>query len=125
MNLLDLDPYGESWPVIDAFLRSEREFPPRLVIVANDGLRKSLKMAGGWHSKSLTDVCAKYGNAYLYQHYLAVAQEMLSEMAAPLGYKMTRWTGYYCGHMGTMSHYCGVFDRGGPHAPVAAKENLQ
>src|SRR4051812_3936723 len=48
VNFLDLDPYGEPWPALDAFFGSDRPFPPRLAIVVNDGLRQKLKMNGGW-----------------------------------------------------------------------------
>ena len=36
VNFLDLDPYGEPWPVLDAFLESDRRLPARLVIVWSD-----------------------------------------------------------------------------------------
>jgi hypothetical protein len=111
VNFLDLDPYGEPWPVLSAFLESDRRLPARLVIVVNDGLRKSLKMGVGWHSKSLEPMCAKYGNAWLYHNYLAVCQELLKQKAAKAGYTLRRWTAYYCGHMDTMSHYAAVLGK--------------
>ena len=97
--------------MLDAFLESNRRFPARLVIVVNDGLRKGLRMGVGWHSKSLETVCAKHGNAWLHQNYLAVCQEMLKDKAARAGYTLRRWTAYYCGHAQTMSHYAAVLGK--------------
>lgn len=39
VNFLDLDPYGEPWPALNAFWKSERPWPELLAIVVNDGLR--------------------------------------------------------------------------------------
>src|SRR5260370_10243003 len=47
VNFLDLDPYGEPWPVLDAFFSSNRPWPARLVVVANHGLRQKLQMNNG------------------------------------------------------------------------------
>lgn len=111
VNFLDCDPYGEPWPVIDAFFQSERPFPPTLAVVVNDGLRQKLKMNGGWNVASLERVVSKYGNAVLYKNYLEICQEMLQEKASQRGYTLTRWAGYYCGYMDQMTHYCGLFTR--------------
>jgi len=110
VNFLDLDPYGEPWPVLSAFLESDRILPPKLVIVVNDGLRKSLKMGTGWRAKSLEAICQKYGNQFLYDNYLGVCKEMVNDRAIAAGYEMTKWTAYFCGHLDTMSHYAAVLE---------------
>lgn len=111
VNFLDCDPYGEPWPVLDAFFLSKRPFPETLAVVVNDGLRQKLKMNGGWNVASLEEVVSKYGNAALYKNYLEICREMLQEKASQQGYKLTRWKSYYCGYMEQMSHYAALFSR--------------
>ena len=48
VNLLDVDPYGDPWPVIDAFFESERPRAERLMVVVNDGLLHSIKKGVAW-----------------------------------------------------------------------------
>lgn len=57
----------------------------------------------------MADMVAKYGNK-LAPIYLDVCRELLSEKAAHRGYKITRWAGYYCGHMDQMTHYAAVLE---------------
>lgn len=111
VNFVDFDPYGEPWPIVDAFLNSERPFPAMLAIVVNDGLRQNLKMNGGWNVESMRDVAAKYGNQALYANYLEICKEILKIKTSHLGYKMTRWAGYYCGYLDQMTHYAAIFER--------------
>lgn len=111
VNYLDLDPYGEPWPTLDAFFGSRRPFPPKLAIVVNDGLRQKLRMNGGWTVASLQAVVQRIGNNGLYQQYLEICREMLSEKAGRAGYELRKWTGYYCGHAEQMTHYAAVFEK--------------
>ena len=111
VNFIDLDPYGEPWPVMDAFFQSDRQFPSRLAIVVNDGLRQGVKMNGGWNTKSLADVVAKYGSSQLYKNYLTICRELLEEKAGQRGYTLTRWAGYYCGHADQMTHYAAILEK--------------
>jgi hypothetical protein len=115
VNFLDLDPYGQPWDVLDAFFESERPRAPRLVVVVNDGLRRKLKMNGGWSVRSLREIVERNGNAVLYRDYLAICRELVIEKAAKAGYGLRRWTGYYCGSgQGSaqqMSHYAAVLER--------------
>lgn len=108
VNFLDIDPYGECWPVLDAFLFSKRPFPSVLAIAVNCGLRQKLKMGGGWNVGSMSDVVARHGNDGLYKNYLEVAREMVQEKTGQLGYKLTRWGGYYCGHAQQMTHFAAL-----------------
>ena len=110
VNLLDLDPYGEPWPALDAFFQSERPRPGRLVVVVNDGLRQKLQIAA-WDVGSMRGMVAKYGNK-LAAHYLDVCAELLQEKAAQAGYRLDRFAGYYCGLSKHMTHYLAVLNRG-------------
>lgn len=111
INFLDCDPYGDPWHVIDAFLMSEREFPEKLAIVVNDGLRQKVKINGGWDVHSLAAVVAKYGAASTYRRYLDICREMLEEKASQRVVTLTRWAGYFCGTMDQMTHYAGIFQK--------------
>lgn len=118
-NFVDVDPYGECWPVLDALFAGLRSLPPapagrpagprRLVIVVNDGLRQKLKMNGGWSVASMRGAVERHGNAELYANYLAIARELVMEKAA--GYTLAEWHGYYCGYAKQMTHFLAVLDR--------------
>jgi hypothetical protein len=111
VNFLDCDPYGECWPIIDAFFRSTRPRSERLVVVVNDGLRQSLMMNGGWHCDSMREMVSRYGNSALHKNYLQVCRDLLEEKSAPLGYELKRWSGYHCGANNCMTHFAAVLQR--------------
>lgn len=111
VNFVDLDPYGESWPVIDAFFDSDRHFPKRLAIVANDGLRLRLKTGTAWSTHSLQEAVQRFGNAAIYPRYLDVCRWLLAQKASKRGYSLARWAGYYCGYSQQMTHYAAVLER--------------
>lgn len=104
VNVLDVDPYGDPWPVIEAFFSSDRAFPARCFVVVNDGLRQKIKLNCAWHVGSLQGVVGKYGNN-LYAVYLDVCRELMQEKAAKAGYNLSRFAGYYCGAAKMMTHY--------------------
>ncbi len=109
VNFLDLDPYGEPWPALDAFLQSERQLPPRLVICTNDGLRqRALRGNSGWTVKSLQPMVDRVGNAALHDNYLDVCRTMVTERAIAHNYRLEKWTGYYCGLHLMMTHWAAV-----------------
>lgn len=109
VNLLDVDPYGDPWPVIEAFFGGERERPDLLCVAVNDGLRQRVRMGQSWDTPSLQGMIGKYGND-LHPIYLEVCQEMLKEKASGVGYDLTRFAGYYCGHAQQITHYLGVLE---------------
>lgn len=114
INVLDCDPYGEPWPVIDAFFAGHRgEWPGRLGIVVNDGLRQKIAINGGWDVASLQDAVGRYGAASMYGSYLEICREMVEEKARQHGYVLSLWAGYYCGHGDHMTHYAAVLKRSG------------
>ena len=110
VNFCDLDPYGEPWPILDAFFDSDRPRAKRLVLVVNDGLRQKLKMNGGWSVNSLHAVVDRLGNSKLYERYLEICRDLVSEKAARAGYALKKWTGFHCGFAGQMTHYCAVLE---------------
>ena len=111
VNFYDLDPYGSSWPVLDAILSADREWPERVVVVVNDGLRQKMKMGSSWEVKALQSMVTRYGASRMYAHYLEICREMVTEKVRQVGYDLSHWGGYYCGYEGQMTHYAAVCER--------------
>lgn len=124
INFVDFDPYGSPWEAIDAFLSGIKPVVNRLVFVVNDGLRNRLKMQVAWNTKSLESVVERIGNAAVYENYLEICRDLIKEKAAQAGYRLHRWTGYYCysadrrpAHQignapgDSVTHYAAVLDR--------------
>lgn len=111
VNLIDIAPVGEPWPTLEGFFNSERPRAAQLAIAVNDGLRKKLRLQGGWSVHSLRGVIERYGNASLFGCYLDVCRWKLEQMGARQDYRMTHWTGYYCGAKNEMTHYAAVLER--------------
>lgn len=113
-NFFDLDPYGDPWPFVDVVLAGVASYrPPRVVFAVNDGLRQKLKAAGGWTVGSMAEVVRARGNDRLYAEYMDVCRDLFTQKAAAASYRLSRWTGYYCGHQGQMTHYAAVLDTRG------------
>lgn len=111
VTLLDVDPYGDAWPTIEAFFASDRERAPRMGIAVNDGLRQSLGLQLGWNCRSMQLAVEHFGNAALNDRYLEVAKWNLERIVALQRYVVTHWTGYYTGNAGDMTHYAAVLER--------------
>lgn len=111
INFLDLDPWGDPWPAVDAFFGSTRKFPDTMVIVANDGLRQKLHIRDGWRSKSMQDAVGKYGNQRIFKIYKELCRELLTAKILPLGYRIDLWNSYYCGDRENNTHWAGVLKR--------------
>lgn len=106
VNFVDLDPYGSPWESMEAYFGSERRFAERLVVVVNDGLRQRVRFGGAWSVEALKPMVQKFGNN-LHAKYLEVCRELLTEKAAVAGYRLDRFSGYYCGNSraSTSTHY--------------------
>ncbi len=85
VNILDLDPYGQPWPVLEAFFASTRPRAPYLALVVNDGLRQKLQRGGGWQVDTMQTIVHRWNNHDLSANYLTVCQEMVQTLAAPAG----------------------------------------
>jgi len=120
VNFLDLDPYGDPWQVMDAFFQSDREFPDKLAIVVNDGLRQNIKISGGWSVGSMAGAVVKYGAAQMHKNYLAICRELLEEKAGQRNYTLTRWAGYHCGYLDQITHYAAILEK-----PAEARARAQ
>jgi hypothetical protein len=110
INFVDVDPFGEPWPMIDGFFKSKRPFPSKLAFVVNDGLRPTLRL-NAWSVGSMHAAVSRLGARAIAPKYLEICREMLSEKARGAGYRLTRWTGYYCGNAESATHYAAVFEK--------------
>lgn len=110
ITLLDIDPYGEPWHVIDAFFTSERAFASKMVVVVNDGLRQKLRIKSD-NVQSMQGMVLKYGNK-LAARYLQVCRELMEAKVGQAGYSMTDFRGYYCGNLKAITHYYASLNRG-------------
>lgn len=108
VNLLDIDPYGEAWTTIEAFMSSARPRTSPLVVVVNDGLRNRIKLGRAWKTAILQPFVEKYGND-LHDIYLEICEEKLGELGLIAGYRLDKFEGYYCGDEGKMTHYLAVY----------------
>ena len=108
VNFLDIDPYGDPWPIITTFFLCWPNFPDTLGIVVQDGLRQKLMMNGGWHVKSISSLVLRHGNDKLYRYYKELCQELLTQTVARVGYRLEKWTAYYCGKNNTNTHYAAL-----------------
>jgi len=111
INLVDVDPYGEPWPTLQAFFSSDRPRAPRIGIAVNDGLRQKLRLQGGWAVHSMRQAVEKWGNANLNARYIEVCRWKLEQLASRQDYRLSHWTGYHCGDKGDMTHYAAIFER--------------
>jgi len=110
VSILDLDPWGDPWPSIEAFFASDRPRAGRLWVVVNDGLRQGVRLGRAWAVGTLQPMVAKYGND-LHGGYLEVCRELLEQKSGQQGYSLTAWMGYYCGHADQMTHYLAELQR--------------
>lgn len=110
INLLDVDPYGDPWPAVEAFFKGERPRVDKLFVAVNDGLRQSTVMKDSWNVETLRTAVSKYGND-LHGIYLEVCKELMAEKASLAGYDLTHFFGYYCGHTKQMTHYLALLEK--------------
>ena len=113
INFVDIDPYGEPWPVFDAFLAGHGDkLPQRWGLVVNDGLRGgSLSVKKGWNVRSMQDAVTRWGVDGLYRNYLDVCRWLVDQKVATVGCTVAKWAGYYCGAHQGMTHYAAVLVR--------------
>lgn len=111
VNFLDIDPYGDPWPVLAAFFESRRPRPSRLAVAVNDGLRQKIKTGGGWDMGSMQAAVARHGAARMFARYAEVCAELMEEQAGKAGYRLRQWVAYYTGHAQQMTHYGAILER--------------
>lgn len=110
VDLLDVDPYGDSWQIIEAFFSSVRPWAKYMAVAVNDGLRQKLALGGAWNTGTMKKAVEKFGND-LHPVYLEVCAYLMEEKAADAGYRVSHFSGYYCGMNSAMTHYLALLER--------------
>jgi len=105
VTLLDVDPYGDPWPSLQAFFGSERAFQPYMQVCVNDGLMKLMRLAGAYGCGSLAEECVKYGSDGVRSHYHEVCRGKLARIVGGAGYRLDTWVIRSAGRNGTLTHY--------------------
>jgi len=108
ITVLDIDPWGAPWPVVDAFFGSDRPFADQMIVMVNDGLLQKLQRGGAWQIDYLAPYVERYGTLGVQDHYLSIARSLLQERAAPVGYQVTAFAGYFCSKMNQLAHYYAI-----------------
>lgn len=98
VNWLDVDPYGDPHPTIQAFFKSDRPRAKTLVIVVHDALKNVAMMGKAWKVETLAPLVEKYGNKEVAERYLDMCRELITTAAEPHGYEIDRWWGVETGH---------------------------
>jgi hypothetical protein len=101
-DFIDVDPYGDALEVIEALVVGGLT-EPRIRFVANDGMRKCVRLGQAWKIKTLQEVVADWGIADLNKRYLELAQEKCRRVLDRGGFDLVGWFGYHCGTF--MTHY--------------------
>ncbi|MFW6030976.1 MAG: hypothetical protein ACOC9T_00165 [Myxococcota bacterium] len=112
-SLVDIDPYGDPWPTIDAVLSGAVPLAERLVIVVNDGLRRAIRLGRGWQIESIRPMIVRWGTEHINDVYDRACLEFLAEKAEAVGYELRQWTCFYAGHNQQMTHYAAQLTRSG------------
>ena len=112
VNLLDVDPYGAEWPVIQAYFKSQRPFADYMVIVVNSGLRHKLRTGGGWDVEYLSPYVERYGNHNMWDRYLDVCQDLLADTVKDK-YSLEFFEGYFTGVEKKMTHWLAALRKTG------------
>jgi hypothetical protein len=110
INVFDVDPYGDSWPVIESIFNSlsdNRPRPDRVFIVVNDGMRHKINLGGAWSTGSLSEAVRVFGNN-LGEHYIEVCKFLMQARATSADYQIVNFHGYYCGSGQRMTHFLAI-----------------
>jgi hypothetical protein len=112
INVVDVDPYGAPWPVIDALLSGySNKLPDRWGLAVNDGLRQRVGVNGGWDIACLSEAVSNWGATAMHRNYLDVCRWMLEKKVATVGFTVAKWAGYYCGRLQAMTHYAALLKK--------------
>lgn len=112
VNYFDIDPYGDPWDYVRALFEGwGGSLPGTWGLVVQDGLRQFLNYGGGWKSHSVEEFIGTYGNNGVREYYKEICFEKMTGLAENAGYKIAKWTSYYCGHLNFQTHYAALMKR--------------
>ncbi|MDL2315495.1 hypothetical protein LJC59_00230 [Desulfovibrio sp. OttesenSCG-928-A18] len=111
INFVDIDPYGDPWPVVDAVFSQAEKMPDKWGLVVNDGLKHFLMLGGAWKVKRLAKFVERYGNKGVVEAYWDICREIIEGKAHACGMGLEWWRTWSGGHGGQMTHYAAVISR--------------
>lgn len=109
VNIVDMDPYGSAWLLIDALFSAP--LPELLVLVVHDGMMRKAKQGAAWTCAALLDAVAEHGNEWVKRNYKHVCREMVERKAAQAGLSLCRWEVDVCGAFVQQLNYAAVLAR--------------
>jgi len=120
INFLDVDTWGAPWECIEAwFARMARPkaetdsgggFEPRLDIVATDGGGLGIRFTSGWELPRFQRYVAQYGATRMFDRYLDVCRDMMTDISAAAGYELVDWVALRTGRDKSMALFWGGFE---------------
>ena len=113
INFVDIDPYGDPWPVIDAVFSQAANLPDTWGLVVNDGLRRFLMLGGAWKMPRFKKYVAEVGNKEVPRIYLDICRREIEEKARAIGAGLDWWLCVSGGAGKQMTHYAAVISRQG------------
>lgn len=113
-NFIDLDPYGNPWPIMKVISSNADKLDNIIGVVVNDGLRKFASLGCAWKSEDLKDYVQRYGNAWINKNWEIMIRDKLEKLWAIAGYEIQEWTIRPSGFNGLMTQYAAVLKRKSP-----------
>jgi hypothetical protein len=104
-TVLDADPYGDPWPLLEAWFGSRRRHAPVLGVIVTDGLGMRVRRGWLWRTASARTMVEQYGNQLDDAEYLRASADRLGRLVRPVGYQVDHFGGYRCGHADQMTHW--------------------
>lgn len=110
-DVIDLDPYGQPFTILDALTMPGRTFPNEWHLVVNDGGRNLMKRGLSWKLPMFRSAEKRFGQSGMHKHYLDAALMLVQEFGEKIGYDVTHWHGKNIS--ADISHYWAVLKRRG------------
>lgn len=90
-DIIDLDPWGSTIPLLSALSKPGRQFPDRWHLVANDGGWLNAGLGGAWSMKGLEKFVGRDGNHFTQERYREVLKEIVGEFSDKIGFEVAFW----------------------------------
>lgn len=115
ISFVDIDPYGDPWPLVDAVFSRAKDLPDTWGLVVNDGLKRFLMLGRAWKLERFRKYVEEHGNKNIPGMYPQICREMIEQKAHACGAGLSWWLCRSGGHGRQMTHYAAVISRlGGP-----------
>lgn len=110
-DIIDLDPYGQSFELLKAIAVPGRIFPDAWHLVVNDGSWEKICRGGAWSMHSMSEAIRRHGIFITQPVYEKIIGEMVTELADAIGFDIAEFRLNWCGKKGRIIHYWAVMTR--------------